>query len=123
MLSYQSTHGKTHIVDETNVTHLQTLCGREISEERAEFIQESDRMPECRVCGSVLRRLKGPKPAPPAKQNPMPTANERDLLCPICHRPMKLAAKRMTFPTQRVGAVRVTMMLLCADEDAHQEKL
>lgn len=122
MISYQSSaQSKTHIVDETVVTHLHTLCGRKVPKNTG-ILEESDRMPECSVCAAALRALKAPKKAKPLKAAPMPPVDASDLLCPVCREPMRLATKRLSLPTERVGAVRVTMLLLCASdhEESHE---
>ncbi|KKN87489.1 hypothetical protein LCGC14_0259440 [marine sediment metagenome] len=126
MLSYLIGAGqKTHIIDETTrggeLGPGTTLCGRPV---RGGSVEESERIPGCSICARVLRKMQREFDArsEPLKSAPMPLVNDRDFLCPICREPLRLAAKRHSFPTQRVNTVRVTMMLICNNEPGHGEE-
>jgi len=126
MLSYLSPGGKkTHIVDELTRGGGQgagkTLCGRNVLNGT---VQETERVPGCRVCARLLRKLQREFDAKsePLKSAPMPLVDDRDLLCPICGEPLRLAAKRHSFPTHHVNAVRVTMVLICDNGPGHGEE-
>lgn len=126
MLSYLNAGGqKTHIVDEATRGKEggpgKTLCGRRV---RGGTVQESERIPGCLVCARKLRQLQREfdAKAEPLKSAPRPLVDASDFLCPVCGDPMGLAAKRHSFPTHRVNAVRVTMVLICDNEDGHGEK-
>ncbi|MCP4573280.1 MAG: hypothetical protein GY838_13075 [bacterium] len=88
-------------------------------------IQESDHLPDCTVCARELRALQRETRvanAEPVKVAPLPSPTTADLRCPICREPLKLGSKSIAPPTAGNGTVRVALLLLCTNEEGHQEK-